>query len=154
MYYVVLAFVSLGLFFIWRIVHSPFGHILTAIKENESRAISLGIKPDRYKLIAFILSAALSGLAGSLKAIAFQVASLVDVAWQMSGEVILMILLGGMGTLIGPGVGAALLVSLEHFLSTSGLPITFIIGIIFMLCVMLFRQGIYGTLRERYNSKR
>lgn len=153
MYYVVLLFVGAGLALIWRVVHSPFGHILASIKENEPRAISLGLQPDRYKLIAFVLSAALSGLAGGLKATAFQVASLLDVTWHMSGEVVLMTLLGGLGTLAGPGIGAAIFVALEHYLSTSGLPITFIIGIVFMLCVMLFRRGIYGEL-YRYWMKR
>ncbi|SMH27612.1 branched-chain amino acid ABC transporter permease [Mesorhizobium australicum] len=150
MYYVVLALVAFGLLVIWRTVHSPFGHVLAAIKENEARATSLGLQPNRYKLIAFTLSAALSGLAGALKAIAFQVASLLDVTWHMSGEVILMTLIGGMGTLIGPGIGAAFVVALEHYLSTSGLPITFIIGVIFMVCVMLFRKGIFGELRAWY----
>ena len=150
MYYVVLLFVAFGMFMIWRTVHSPFGHVLAAIKENEVRATSLGLQPSRYRLIAFTLSAALSGLAGALKAIAFQVASLLDVTWHMSGEVVLMTLIGGMGTLIGPAIGATFVVALEHYLSTSGLPISFIIGVIFMLCVMLFRKGIYGELREWY----
>src|SRR5690606_1421759 len=150
MYYVVLGFVVFGLFVLWRTIHSPFGHVLAAIKENEARATSLGLQPNRYKLIAFTLSAALSGLAGALKAMAFQVASLLDVTWHMSGEVVLMTLIGGMGTLIGPGIGAAFVVALEHYLSTSGLPISFIIGVIFMICVMLFRRGIYGELRAWY----
>ncbi|KAB2874450.1 MAG: branched-chain amino acid ABC transporter permease [Bauldia sp.] len=153
MYYVVLALTALGLLVIWRAVHSPFGHVLAAIRENEARAISLGLQPNRYKLIAFTLSAGLSGLAGALKAISFQVASLIDVTWHMSGEVVLMTLLGGMGTLVGPGIGAAFVVSLEHYLATSGLPITFMIGLIFMVCVMLFRKGIYGELREWYRRR-
>ncbi|WP_420093018.1 branched-chain amino acid ABC transporter permease [Sinorhizobium fredii] len=147
MYYTVLGGTVIGLGIIWRAVNSPFGHILSAIRENESRVISLGLKPDRYKLIAFTLSAALSGFAGSMKAVAFQLASLVDVTWHMSGEVILMTLLGGMGTLIGPIVGASVVVGLEHFLSTSGLPITFIIGLFFVVCVMMFRRGVYGELK-------
>lgn len=147
MYYTVLAGTVIGLLIIWRTVHSPFGHILSAIRENETRVISLGLKPDHYKLIAFTLSAALSGLAGSMKAIAFQVASLVDVTWHMSGEVILMTLLGGMGTLLGPIFGATIVVGLEHFLSTSGLPITFIIGMFFVICVTMFRRGVFGELK-------
>ncbi|RUM96699.1 branched-chain amino acid ABC transporter permease [Pseudaminobacter arsenicus] len=154
MYYVVLGFTAFGLFVIWRAIRSPFGHILAAIRENEQRARSLGLNVERYKLIAFTLSAALSGLAGSLKAIAFQLASLADVTWHMSGEVILMTLLGGMGTLIGPAVGATFVVSMEHYLSTSGLPITFIIGTVFVICVMLFRRGIYGEIRARLLATR
>lgn len=148
MYYTVLGGTALGLVIIWRTVNSPFGHTLSAIRENETRVISLGLKPERYKLIAFTLSAALSGFAGSMKAIAFQLASLVDVTWHMSGEVILMTLLGGMGTLIGPIVGATVVVGLEHFLATSGLPITFIIGLFFVVCVMMFRRGVFGELKH------
>jgi branched-chain amino acid transport system permease protein len=147
MYYTVLGGTVIGLLIIWRAVNSPFGHTLSAIRENETRVTSLGLKPERYKLIAFTLSAALSGFAGSLKAIAFQLASLVDVTWHMSGEVILMTLLGGMGTLIGPIVGATVVAGLEHFLSTSGLPITFIIGLFFVICVMMFRRGVFGELK-------
>ena len=147
MYYTVLGGTVIGLVIIWRAVNSPLGHVLSAIRENETRVTSLGLKPERYKLIAFTLSAALSGFAGSMKAIAFQLASLVDVTWHMSGEVILMTLLGGMGTLIGPIVGASMVVGLEHFLSTSGLPITFIIGLFFVVCVMMFRRGVFGELK-------
>lgn len=148
MYYTVLGGTVIGLIIIWRTVNSPFGHTLSAIRENETRVTSLGLKPDRYKLIAFTLSAALSGFAGSMKALAFQLASLVDVTWHMSGEVILMTLLGGMGTLVGPVVGATVVVGLEHFLSTSGLPITFIIGLFFVICVMMFRRGVFGELKH------
>jgi branched-chain amino acid transport system permease protein len=147
MYFTVLGGTVIGLLIVWRAVNSPFGHILSAIRENETRVTSLGLNPQHYKLIAFTLSAALSGFAGSMKAIAFQVASLVDVTWQMSGEVILMTLLGGMGTLIGPIVGASIVAGLEHFLSTSGLPITFIIGLFFVVCVMMFRRGVFGELK-------
>ncbi|CUX56910.1 branched-chain amino acid ABC transporter permease [Agrobacterium deltaense] len=154
MYYTVLGGTVVGLVIIWRAVNSPFGHTLSAIRENETRVISLGLKPERYKLIAFTLSAALSGLAGSLKAISFQLASLVDVTWHMSGEVILMTLLGGMGTLIGPIVGATIVVGLEHFLSTSGLPITFIIGLFFVICVMMFRRGVFGELKLLLERRR
>lgn len=154
MYYTVLGGAVIGLLIIWRAVNSPFGHTLSAIRENETRVTSLGLKPDRYKLIAFTLSAALSGFAGALKAIAFQLASLVDVTWHMSGEVILMTLLGGMGTLIGPVVGAAVVVGLEHFLATSGLPITFIIGLFFVICVMMFRRGVFGELKHILEQRR
>uniref|UniRef100_UPI003EBB8317 branched-chain amino acid ABC transporter permease n=1 Tax=Agrobacterium leguminum TaxID=2792015 RepID=UPI003EBB8317 len=154
MYYTVLGGTVTGLLIIWRAVNSPFGHTLSAIRENETRVTSLGLKPERYKLIAFTLSAALAGFAGSLKAISFQLASLVDVTWHMSGEVILMTLLGGMGTLIGPIVGATIVVGLEHFLSTSGLPITFIIGLFFVVCVMMFRRGVFGELKLLLERRR
>jgi branched-chain amino acid transport system permease protein len=147
MYYTVLGGTVIGLMIVWRAVNSPFGHVLSAIRENETRVTSLGLNPARYKLIAFTLSAALSGFAGAMKAIAFQVASLVDVTWQMSGEVILMTLLGGMGTLVGPVVGASIVAGLEHFLSTSGLPISFIIGLFFVVCVIMFRRGVFGELK-------
>lgn len=149
MYYVILVIVAAALLLIWRVVHSPFGHILAAIRENEPRAISLGLDVERYKLIAFVLSAALSGLAGSLKVIAFQLAALSNVSWHLSGEVVLMTLIGGVGTFLGPIFGAAFLVGLEHFLATSGLPISAIVGVIFMACVMLFRRGIVGELFNR-----
>ncbi|MBP2233508.1 branched-chain amino acid transport system permease protein, partial [Azospirillum agricola] len=123
MYYVVLAIFLGGFVLIWRTVHSPFGQVLKAIRENEPRAISLGYRTDRYKLLAFVLSASLAGLAGGTKALVFQLASLTDVQWQMSGEVVLMTLLGGMGTLFGPVVGAALVVTLESYLAATSLPV-------------------------------
>jgi branched-chain amino acid transport system permease protein len=144
LYYAVLCIVLLALALTWRVIHSPFGNILKAIRENEARAISLGYLTTRYKLGAFVMSAALAGLAGSLKALSFQIASLVDVTWQMSGEVILMTLLGGMGTFLGPIVGAALVTSLEHFLATSRVPAPVLIGATFIACVLLFRRGIVG----------
>ncbi|MEC5289170.1 branched-chain amino acid ABC transporter permease [Aurantimonas sp. C2-6-R+9] len=143
-YYFVLAIFLVGFFAVWRIVHSPFGHILKAIRENENRAISLGYRVDRYKLGAFVMSAAIAGLAGSTKAIVFQIATLTDVAWQMSGEVVLMTLLGGMGTIFGPTIGAALVVTMQNYFATSDFPVTVLIGIIFVLCVLLFRRGIIG----------
>lgn len=146
MYYFVLAIVLIGLFLIWRIVHSPFGNILKAIRENENRAISLGYRVERYKLAAFVMSAALAGLAGSTKSLVFQLATLTDVDWHMSGEVILMTLLGGIGTMIGPLVGAALVVSLENYLATWAFPVTVLIGAIFVACVLLFRRGIVGEI--------
>lgn len=143
-YYFVLVIFLFGFFAVWRIVNSPFGHILKAIRENENRAISLGYRVDRYKLGAFVMSAAIAGLAGSTKAIVFQIATLTDVAWQMSGEVVLMTLLGGMGTIFGPTIGAALVVTMQNYFATSDFPVTVIIGIIFVLCVLLFRRGIVG----------
>ncbi len=143
-YYFVLAVFLVGFYAVWRIVHSPFGHILKAIRENENRAISLGYRVERYKLAAFVMSAAIAGLAGSTKAIVFQIATLTDVAWQMSGEVVLMTLLGGMGTIFGPSIGATLVVTLQNYFATSDFPVTVITGIIFVVCVLLFRRGIVG----------
>jgi branched-chain amino acid transport system permease protein len=145
-YYVVLAIFAIGFFIIWRIVHSPFGQILKAIRENEPRAISLGYRVDAYKLTAFVMSAALAGLAGGTKALVFQLASLTDIQWQMSGEVILMTLLGGIGTMLGPVVGAGLVVTLENYLAESALPVTVVTGAIFVVVVLLFRRGIVGEI--------
>jgi branched-chain amino acid transport system permease protein len=149
MYFFVLAAFLLGVFAIWRIVNSPFGMILRSIRENERRAISLGYSVANYKLAAFVMSAALAGLAGSVKALVFQFATLTDVAWQMSGEVILMTLLGGIGTLVGPAVGAGLVVSLQNTLATSDFPVTIATGLIFMVCVLIFRRGIVGEIYAR-----
>jgi len=146
MYYVVLAVFVLGFVFIYRVIHSPFGQVLKAIRENEPRAISLGYDADRYKLIAFILSATLAGLAGAVKAIVFQLASLTDVHWTMSGEVVLMTLLGGMGTIFGPVVGAFIIIALESYLAGFGEWVTVITGAIFVVCVLAFRRGIVGEL--------
>lgn len=150
MYYFVLAVFLIGLLIIWRFINSPFGMILKSIRENEQRAISLGYSVARYKLGAFVMSAALAGLAGSAKALVFQFATLTDVAWQMSGEVILMTLLGGIGTLIGPVFGAGLVVTLQNYLATSEFPVTIITGVVFMICVLIFRRGIIG---EFYASR-
>ncbi|MEJ5020083.1 branched-chain amino acid ABC transporter permease [Ochrobactrum vermis] len=150
MYYFVLAVFVLGVFVIWRIINSPFGMILKSVRENENRAVSLGYSVNRYKLAAFVMSAGLAGLAGGLKALVFQFATLTDVGWQMSGEVILMTLLGGIGTLIGPIVGAAFVVALQNYLATSDFPVTIVTGVIFMACVLLFRKGIVG---EFYASR-
>jgi branched-chain amino acid transport system permease protein len=150
MYYFVLAVFIVGVIIIWRFINSPFGMILKSIRENEQRAISLGYSVARYKLGAFVMSAALAGLAGALKSIVFQFATLTDVAWQMSGEVILMTLLGGIGTLIGPLFGAGLVVALENYLATSEFPVTIITGVVFMVCVLLFRRGVIG---EFYASR-
>ncbi len=154
MYYFVLAVFVLGVFVIWRIINSPFGMILKSVRENENRAISLGYSVNRYKLAAFVMSAALAGLAGGLKALVFQFATLTDVGWQMSGEVILMTLLGGIGTLIGPIVGAAFVVALQNYLATSDFPVTIVTGVIFMACVLLFRKGIIGEFYASRLGKR
>ncbi|WP_028745048.1 branched-chain amino acid ABC transporter permease [Rhizobium mesoamericanum] len=150
MYYFVLAVFVVGIMIIWRFINSPFGMILKSIRENEQRAISLGYSVARYKLGAFVMSAALAGLAGAVKSLVFQFATLTDVAWQMSGEVILMTLLGGIGTLIGPLFGAGLVVTLENYLATSEFPVTIITGVVFMICVLIFRRGIIG---EFYASR-
>ncbi|MGN6304127.1 MAG: branched-chain amino acid ABC transporter permease [Mesorhizobium sp.] len=154
MYYMVLAVFVFGFALIWRTVHSPFGHTLNAIRDNEPRMISLGYRTERYKLVAFILSAGLSGLAGSTKTLVFQLASLTDVTWQMSGEVVLMTLVGGMGTLFGPVVGAAVVLSLENYLAVTRLPVPVVIGITFVVCVMLFRRGIVGELKHYLDRRK
>ena len=146
MYYFVMANFVLGLFCVWRVVNSPFGMVLRSIRENENRAVALGYSVQNYKLAAFVMSAALSGLAGAIKALVFQFATLTDVAWQMSGEVILMTLLGGIGTLVGPVVGASFVVALQNMLATSFFPVTIATGAIFMVCVLIFRRGIVGEI--------
>jgi branched-chain amino acid transport system permease protein len=145
--YVFVAAIFLGGFLlIWRIVHSPFGQVLKAIRENEARAISLGYDTDRYKLMAFVLSGTLAGLAGGTKSLVFQLASLTDVHWSMSGEVVLMTLVGGLGTLFGPVVGAAVIVTMQNYLAQLGAWVTVVQGAIFVVCVMAFRRGIVGEL--------
>ncbi len=146
MYYFVLAIFILGYWLINRTVHSPFGQVLKAIRENEDRAISLGYEVNRYKWVAFIISAALASLAGSTKALVFNLASLTDVHWHMSGEVILMTLVGGVGTMLGPILGAGLVVTMQNYLSGGELGnyIHIIMGIVFVVCVLSFRSGIVG----------
>ena len=134
---------------IWRIVESPFGQALKAIRENEPRATSLGYDTDRLKLLAFVLSAGFSGLAGAVKALLFQLASLTDVYWTMSGEVVLMVLLGGMGTLFGPVVGAAIIITMQNYLAQLGAWVTVTQGVIFVICVMAFRRGVVGEIAHR-----
>jgi branched-chain amino acid transport system permease protein len=146
MYFVVLAIFLAGFLLIFRVVHSPFGQVLKAIRENEPRAVSLGYKADHYKLIAFALSATLSGLAGGTKAVVSQIASLTDVQWTMSGEVVLMTLIGGLGTVFGPVVGAGVMISLQHYLAEIGAWVTVTQGAIFVICVLTFRRGIVGEL--------
>ncbi len=146
MYYFVLAVFLFGFALIHRTINSPFGQVMKAIRENEPRAISLGYRTEHYKLLAFILSAALAGLAGSTKTIVFQFASLTDVDWTMSGEVVLMTLIGGIGTVLGPVVGAFVIVTMETYLAQTGSWVTIIEGIIFVICVLTFRQGIVGVI--------
>jgi branched-chain amino acid transport system permease protein len=147
MYYFTYAVFLAAFWLIQRTIDSPFGQVLRAIKENEPRAISLGYDVQRYKLLAFVISAALAGLAGSLKAIALQFATLGDVAWQRSGEVVLMTLLGGMGTVLGPSVGALLVVTMENYLASIGSWVTVITGSVFVVMVMAFRRGLVGEIR-------
>jgi branched-chain amino acid transport system permease protein len=137
-----------GFLLIYRIINSPFGEVLKAIRENEQRAISLGYKTERYKLVAFVLSATLAGLAGSLNSLVFQLASLTDVHWSMSGDVVLMTLLGGLGTVFGPVVGAFLVIAMENYLAPFGQWVLVIQGAIFVVCVLLFRRGIVGELAQ------
>jgi len=146
MYFVVLAIFLAGFLLLYRTIHSPFGQVLKAVREHEPRAVSLGYSAERYKLMAFVLSATLSGLAGGTKAIVFQLASLTDVHWTMSGEVVLMTLLGGLGTVFGPVVGAFIVISLENYLAQLGAWVTVVQGIIFVICVLTFRRGVIGEL--------
>ena len=153
MYYVVFAIFMFGLLGIYRIIHSPFGQVLKSIRENESRALSLGYDVDRYKLVAFILSATLAGLAGATKSLAFGLATLTDVSWQMSGEVVLMTLLGGLGTILGPALGAAIIVTMQNYLAGLGSMVTIIMGVTFVICVLMFRRGIVGEIEYRYKMR-
>ena len=153
LYYLIVGIFVACFLFISRVVHSPFGQVLKMIRENEPRAISLGYNVDRYKLLAFVLSAALSGLAGSMKTLVMGFATLSDVHWSMSGEVILMTLLGGVGTFFGPVLGSGIVISLQNLLADKvGSWVTVIIGVIFVICVLAFRKGVVGELqafRER-----
>jgi branched-chain amino acid transport system permease protein len=149
LYWLVAAVFLGGLLLIYRIIHSPFGQVLKAIRDNEPRAISLGYRVNQYKLMVFVLSTMLAGLAGATKAIVFQLASLTDVHWSMSGEVVLMTLVGGMGTVFGPIVGALVIVTMENYLATLGAWVTVVQGVIFVLCVLLFREGIVGVIGRR-----
>ncbi len=146
MYVFILVVVLAAFLLIYRIINSPFGEVLKAIRENEQRTISLGYKTDRYKLVAFVLSATLAGLAGSLKAQVFQLASLTDVHWAMSGDVMLMTLLGGLGTVFGPVVGAFVIIAMQNYLAPFGQWVLVIQGVIFVVCVLVFRRGIVGEL--------
>jgi branched-chain amino acid transport system permease protein len=146
MYYFVLTVFVAGFLLIQRTIHSPFGQTLKAIRENEPRAISLGYNADRYKLFAFIISAGLSGVAGAMFALVFQIATLNNVHWHTSGEVVLMTLLGGMGTVLGPVVGAFFVASIQQYLAAFGAWVSIFQGIIFVVCVLLFRRGIVGEI--------
>ena len=149
LYYVVLAITLAAILFIHRIVHSPFGEALKAVRENETRAISLGIRAERYKLAAFVFSGALAGLAGAIKVIVAQNASLTDAHWTTSGEVVLMTLVGGLGTFFGPIVGAFVIVSMQQYLAPLGQWVTAIQGVIFVVCVLVFRRGVVGEIAAR-----
>jgi branched-chain amino acid transport system permease protein len=142
-----------GFLLIYRIIHSPFGEVLKAIRENEARAISLGYKTEQYKLLAFVLSAALAGLAGATKTIVFQLASLTDVHWSMSGEVVLMTLVGGLGTVFGPVAGAAVIIGMQNYLASFGEWVTVIQGVIFVFCVLMFRRGVVGEIAHLLRLK-
>lgn len=153
LYYFVLGVFVLGLIFLQRVVHSPFGHVLEAVRENEPRAVSLGYKTHYYKLLAFVLSAGMASLAGAMKVLVFQLASLTDVHWHASGEVVLMTLLGGVGTVLGPVVGAFLVVAIQNYLAQVGAWVTIIQGGIFVLCVLSFRRGIVGEIGEWWSRR-
>ena len=146
MYVFVLVVVLAAFLMIYRIINSPFGEVLKAIRENEQRTVSLGYNTDRYKLVVFVLSATLAGLAGSLKALVFQLASLTDVHWTMSGDVLLMTLLGGLGTVFGPVVGAFAVIAMQNYLAPFGQWVLVIQGVIFVVCGLVFRRGIIGEL--------
>jgi branched-chain amino acid transport system permease protein len=151
LYYVVFAIFLFGFLLIHRTIHSPFGQVMKAIRENEPRAISLGYDVNKYKLMAFVISAGLAGLAGATNAIVFTFVTLTDVDWHTSGDVVLMTLLGGMGSIFGPVVGALSIVTLESKLSDKvGSLVTVIIGAIFVICVLLFRRGIVGEVQGLY----
>jgi branched-chain amino acid transport system permease protein len=149
LYVMVVGVTAAGLMLIYRTIHSPFGQALKAIRDNEPRAISLGYRVNRYKLLVFVLSASLAGLAGSMKAIIFRLASLSDVHWAMSGEVVLMTLLGGLGTIFGPIIGAAIIVLMQDYLGSIGSWIVFVQGAVFVACVIAFRKGIVGLIADR-----
>ena len=153
MYGLVLVIFLACFLFIHRIINSPFGEVLKAIRENEPRAISLGYKTDRYKLVAFVLSATLAGVAGGTKAIVFQIASLTDVHWAMSGEVVLMTLVGGLGTVFGPVAGAFVIIAMQNYLNALDQWVTVIQGVIFVVCVLLFRRGIVGEIAHYFRIK-
>jgi len=144
MYYFTYAIFLLGFYLVYRTIHSPFGHVLRSIRENEPRALSLGYDVDRYKLVAFVISAGLAGLAGATKALVLQFETLTDAHWHKSGEVVLMTLLGGMGTVMGPSVGALLVVTMDNYLSGFGDWVTVIIGCVFVAGVLAFRRGFVG----------
>ena len=154
LYYTVLLMFAASFILIYRTIHSPFGQVLQAIRENEPRAVSLGYRVDQYKLLAFVLSATLTGLAGSLKVLVFQLASLVDVGWALSGEVILMTLVGGIGTVFGPIVGAAVILTMQNYLTGLSQWVPVIQGGIFIVVVILFQRGIAGEVAEKFRKNK
>ncbi|WP_418126399.1 branched-chain amino acid ABC transporter permease [Variovorax sp. 160MFSha2.1] len=154
LYYFVTALIVFGFWLIHRVVHSPFGQVLRAIRDNEPRAQSLGYRVNRYKLLAFVLSAALAGMAGSLKVLVFQLASLTDVHWATSGEALLICIVGGMHTLLGPVVGAIVIVSMENYLASFAEWVLIIQGVVFVLVVMMFRKGIVGQIHSHLATRR
>jgi len=155
LYYLVFVLFLAGFFLIYRVIHSPFGQVLKSIRENEPRAISLGYDVEKYKLLAFVISAALSGLAGATKTVVFQLASLTDAHWHMSGEVVLMTLLGGLGTVFGPVAGAFVVVGLQNELADKvGSWVQVIMGAIFVVCVLSFRRGIVGEMMALFARRR
>nr|WP_081718506.1 branched-chain amino acid ABC transporter permease [Lutibaculum baratangense] len=149
MYYFVAAIFLAGFLVVYRTIHSPFGQTLKGIRENEARMVSLGYPVARFKVLAFTISATLTGLAGATKAIVFQTATLTDVHWHMSGEVVLMTLIGGMGTIFGPVVGAGIIITLQNYLATMGSWVTVVMGTIFVICVLTFRRGVVGEILAR-----
>jgi branched-chain amino acid transport system permease protein len=156
LYYVVLAAVLAGFWIIWRTVQSPFGHVLAAIRDSEPRAISLGYRVNRYKLVAYVLSSALAGLAGSLKALVFQIATLTDVSWTTSGEALLMVIVGGVHTLAGPLVGALVVVTMQNYLASFAEVVLMLQGLVFIVVVLVFRRGVVGewqAWRERRSAR-
>jgi branched-chain amino acid transport system permease protein len=148
LYFVVAAIFMFGLVAMYRIIHSPFGQVMKSIRDNEPRAVSLGYRVEHYKLALFVLSTVIASLAGATKAIVFQLASLTDVHWSMSGEVVLMTLVGGLGTVFGPMVGAAVIVTMQNYLATLGAWVLVVQGVIFVLCVLAFREGIVGLISK------
>jgi branched-chain amino acid transport system permease protein len=150
LYYVIVAAFLAAFLFIYRAINSPFGEVLKATRENEPRAISLGYKTDQYKLLAYILSGTLAGLAGSLKVFVVQNASLTDVQWQMSGEIVLMTLVGGLGTVFGPVVGAFVIIGMQNYLAGFGQWVQVIQGVIFVVCVLVFRRGVVGEIAHYF----
>nr|WP_320176530.1 branched-chain amino acid ABC transporter permease [Roseovarius pacificus] len=152
-YWMVVAIFIIGILFMYRVIHSPFGEVLKGIRENEPRMISLGYQVQRYKLLTFVISAALSGLAGGTKALVFHLASLVDVHWTMSGEVVLMTLIGGMGTIFGPIVGATVIVTMQNYLANLGSLVLIIQGAVFIVCVLTFREGIVGVIAKWFKTR-
>lgn len=153
MYYFTLFIFILGYCVIQRTIHSPFGQVLKSIRENEPRAISLGYDVAKFKLLAFVISATLAGAAGATKSLVFQLASLTDVHWHMSGEVVLMTILGGIGTILGPIVGATVVIGLQNYLASIGSFSTIVLGAIFVICVLAFRRGVVGELQEFFKKK-